>query len=60
MNTIVIVASWLAIIFSIANIVLGPGLIGKERSPLTAGGYVASFVGVVLFVILAGRGLGWW
>lgn len=55
-----IVVAWIAIVLALTSVVLGPFLIGKPREDYSASSYLSSLLGAALFILLAGRVLGWW
>ena len=52
--------AWVAIVVSLVAVIGGPWMIGKERGPVGAGGYVSILAQAAIMIVLAGRALGWW
>lgn len=58
MDVAVAIAVWLGLGVSFLSVFLGPFQIGRERAPLTGGGYLAILAQAAMVTVLCGRVLG--
>jgi hypothetical protein len=52
--------AWLNLVLMVLGVLVEPFFYGKPRAPYGKETWVASIIGLILFVPLCGRVLGWW
>lgn len=60
MNIVLLVSAVLGVVLAAISIVGNPFLIGREREPYSASGYVWTLFVCAVLIVLSGHVFGWW